>query len=284
TRRARPLPSQGTSTVQLTRLAIHRPLLALTVLVAVVVFGVVAFLGLGLEQSPTIKTPIVTVQIQYTGASAETVEQQVTRPVEGAIAPPSDIDTLTTVSSDSGAVLTVEWKEHVSVDVAATDVQQKVQSARRDIPAEIEEPTYLKVDLNDVPILYLALSSDGRASAVDLFRAADDLVRRRIEQVDGVGRVKLVGGREPEVQVRVEPERLWAYGLGCADGVGALQRQYVTAAGGEVRSRPGAGGYGTGLRVESRQTTVGQMDDLPVVARDGFSTELRNVATVFLDG
>ncbi|HEY7062069.1 MAG TPA: efflux RND transporter permease subunit [Chloroflexota bacterium] len=268
----------------LTRLAIYRPIIAVTLIVATVLFGLIAFRALGLEDAPTIKLPIVTVQIIYTGASAETVEQQVTQRVEDAIATLSDIDTLTSNSSDGLAVLTVEFKEHVNVDVAATDVQQKVQSVRKDLPAEIEEPTYLKVDLNDVPILYLALTNDGDASAVDSYRVADELVRRRIEQVDGVGRVLVAGGREPEVQVRVAPDRLRAYGLGYADVTDALKAQYVTAAGGDVRTAPDAGGRATGLRVESRQTSVADLGALPIVTRDGFSTELRNVADVYLDG
>jgi HAE1 family hydrophobic/amphiphilic exporter-1 len=270
--------------VGLTRLAIYRPVIALTLIVATALFGLIAFGALGLEEAPTIKVPIVTVQIGYFGASAETVEQQVTRRVEDAIATLSDIDTLISTSSDGLAVITVEFKERVDVDVAASDVQQKVQSVRKDLPAEIEEPTYLKVDLNDVPILYLALTNDGRASAVDSFRVADELVRRRIEQVDGVGRVLVAGGREPEVQVRVAPERLRAYGLGYADVTDSLRAQYVTAAGGDVRTAPADGGRATGLRVESRQTSVDQLGALPIVTRDGFSTELRNVADVYLDG
>jgi len=268
----------------LTRLAIYRPVIALTVIVAIALFGLVAFKALGLEQSPTINTPIVTVQMVYRGASAETVEQQVTRPVEDAIATLSDIDTLTSNSSDGLSVITVEFRERVSVDVAATDVQQKVQSVRKDLPAEVDEPTYLKVDLNDVPILYLALTSHGSASAVDMYRVADELVRRRIEQVDGVGRVLVAGGREPEVQVRVAPDRLRAYGLGFVDVTDTIKGQYVTAAGGDVRTAPSDGGRATGLRVESRQTSVDQLGALPIVTRDGFATELRNVADIYLDG
>src|SRR5262245_8221202 len=128
----------------LTRLAIYRPVIALTLIVATALFGLIAFGALGLEEAPSIKVPIVTVQIGYFGASAETVEQQVARRVEDAIATLSDIDTLTSTSSDGLAVITVEFKERVNVDVAASDVQQKVQSVRKDLPAEIEEPTYLK--------------------------------------------------------------------------------------------------------------------------------------------
>src|SRR5262249_52295977 len=196
----------------------------------------------------------------------------------------SDIDTLTSNSSDGLSVITVEFRERVSVDVAATDVQQKVQSVRKDLPAEVDEPTYLKVDLNDVPILYLALTSKGNASAVDMYRVADEVVRRRIEQVDGVGRVLVAGGREPEVQVRVAPDRLRAYGLGFVDVTDAVKGQYVTAAGGDVRTTPSDGGRATGLRVESRQTSVDQLGALPIVTRDGFATELRNVADIYLDG
>ena len=269
----------------LTRLAIYRPIITFTVLAAVVLLGVMSLLSLGLEQSPPVNTPIVTVQVIYRGASSLMVEQQVTRFLEDAIATLTDIDTMTSSSGDAVAVVSVQFKDYVNVNTAMNDVQQKVQGVRKDLPADIDEPTYLKVDLNDVPILYLALTSrDGSAGPVDLYRVADDVVRRRLEQVDGVGRIRIVGGQEPEVQVRVSPERLRAHGLGFGDVIRALQNQYVTVAGGELRTGRGEGGRTSGLRVESRQTPVEQIGDLPVSSLDGFSTELRNVADAYMGG
>jgi multidrug efflux pump subunit AcrB len=110
----------------LTRLSVYRPVIALTVTAALVLFGIVSYFTLGLELNPQLKLPIVTVQVAYPGASAQTVEEQVTRPVEDAISSLGDIKTLSSTSRTGLATITVEFREGVDVDVAASDVQQRV--------------------------------------------------------------------------------------------------------------------------------------------------------------
>ena len=117
----------------LTRLAVYRPVIALTATLALLMFGVLSYFSLGLEQNPQLKLPIVTMQVTYPGASAQTVEEQVTRRVEDAIAGLGNIKTLSSVSRTGLAVVTVEFQEGVDVDVAASDVQQRVSGARRDL-------------------------------------------------------------------------------------------------------------------------------------------------------
>src|SRR5919199_5840799 len=146
----------------LTRLAVFRPVIALTIAVALVLFGIVSYFSLGLEQNPQLKLPIVTVQVAYPGASAQTVEEQVARPIEDAIAGLGNVKQLTSISRTGFATITVEFREGVDVDAAASDVQQRVSSARRSMPVDVEEPSYYKLDFNDIPVLYLAISADGQ--------------------------------------------------------------------------------------------------------------------------
>src|SRR5918995_27454 len=117
----------------LTGLAVYRPVIALTVSFALLLFGVVSYFSLGLEQNPQADLPVVTVTASYPGASARTVEEQVTRRIEDAIASLGNIDTITSTSRTSLATITVEFNEGINVDVAANDIQQKVSSVRRDL-------------------------------------------------------------------------------------------------------------------------------------------------------
>jgi len=286
----------------LTRLAVYRPVIALTVAVAMVLFGVVSYFSLGLEQNPQLKLPIVTIQVSYAGASAESVEEQVSRRIEDAVSGLSNIKTLSSTSRTGLATITVEFNEGVDVDAASSDIQQKVSGIRKDLPADIEEPGYFKLDFNDTPVLYLAVTGSQAASAssgqapssasggsgqpngVDLYRVADEVVRPRLETASGVGRVELVGGQEPEVQVEVLPDRLRAYGLSISDVTNAVQNQFMSASGGEVRSGRGAGAQSTTLRIDSRETNVDSLGAMPVSAADGASTELRNLARIYLGG
>ena len=178
----------------LTRIAVFRPVVALTVTLALVMLGLVSYVNLGLEQNPALDLPIVTVQVVYPGASARTVEEQVARRVEDAVASLGNIKTLTSISRSGLATVTVEFNEGVDVDTAASDVERRVSGVRRDLPAEAEEPSFVKLDLNDVPVLYLAVTSTS-GDPVQTSRIADDSVRPRLETVEGVGRVVIVGGQ-----------------------------------------------------------------------------------------
>ncbi|MCC7103740.1 MAG: efflux RND transporter permease subunit [Chloroflexi bacterium] len=269
--------------MQLTRISVYRPVVALTLACAVLLFGVASYASLGLEQNPQIDLPIVTVQVVYPGASARTVEEQVTRRVEDAIAGLGNIKTLSSISQTGLATITVEFREGVNGDTAANDVQRRVSGIRRDLPSDAEEPSYLKLDLNDVPILYLAVTSPS-ADATSLYRVADQQVRPRLETADGVGHVVVAGGQEPEVQVEILPEKLRAYGLSIDDVASAVRSQFVSISGGEVRSGAGAATRQATLSIDSRETSLASLGALPVQTTDGASTELRNVARIYLGG
>jgi len=117
---------------------------------------------LGLEQNPQVNVPIVTITVPYPGASAESVEESVTRPIEDAVAGLGGIKTITSNSQTSVAVITVEFEDGTDVDVAASDVQQRVSGVRSTLPPEVEDPSYAKLDFNDIPILNLAVAAEAR--------------------------------------------------------------------------------------------------------------------------
>ena len=124
-----------------------------------VLFGIVSYTSLGLEQNPQLDLPVVTVQVAYPGASARTVEEQVARRIEDAVAGLGNIKTITSVARNGMATVTGEFNEGIDVGTAASDVERRVSGVRRDLPAEAEEPSFVKLDLNDVPVLYLAVTS-----------------------------------------------------------------------------------------------------------------------------
>jgi HAE1 family hydrophobic/amphiphilic exporter-1 len=278
--------------MRLTRTAVFHPVIALTIAVAVVLGGLVSYIGLGLEQTPQLNLPIVTVQVTVPGASPRTIEEQVTRKIEDAVAGLGNIKTLSSTSRTGLATVTIEFREGIDVDVAVNDVQQRVSGVRKDLPAEAEEPTFLKLDLNDTPVLYLAVTGQQGVDETQLYRVADDIVRPRLETVDGVGRVVVVGGREPEVQVDLLPDRLRAYGLTTDDVTAAVRTQFLSTSGGDVKDGGGDNSRRASIRIEARGTdpaassgqSLERLGAMPVIAADGFRIELRNVASIRLGG
>ena len=268
----------------LTRLSVQRPVVVLTAYLALILFGVLSYVSLGLEKSPQLKLPIVTVQVAYPGAGAQAVEEQVTRRLEDAIAGLGNIKTLSSVSRSGRTAVTVEFREGIDANVALSDVQQRVSAVERDLPADAEKPNYLKLDLNDIPILYLAVVGGDAADETALYRVADDLVRPRLETIADVGRVVVVGGRAPEAQIEILPDRLRAYGFSIAEVTSAVRSQSLTVSGGDVKSGTDGGTRRATLSVTSRRADVAALGAIPVTRADGFSTELRNLAAVALGG
>jgi len=268
----------------LTRMSVYRPVVALTVTLALTLFGIMSYVSLGLENNPELNLPYVTVTAVYPGASAQTVEEQVTRPIEDAVSSLGGIKSMQSSSQVSLSQIIIEFEEGVNVDVAASDVQQKVSGVRRELPSEVEEPSYSKLDFNDQPIVNLAVTSVGEPDPVRLYRVANDVVRPKLEGIGGVGRVTVVGGREPEVQVEVQPERLRAYGLTISDVTNAVQAQYLATSGGRMKSGSGAFTRSTSLRLETRGSDLGSLQAIPLTTPGGQVIELRNVANVFLGG
>ncbi len=257
--------------MSLTRLSVFHPVIALTVTLAIVLGGIVSYLGLGLEQFPQLNLPIVTVQVTMPGASSRTVEEQITREIEDAVAGLGNIKTLSSVSRSGLATVTVEFLESVDVDVAVNDVQQRVSGVEQQFPIEAESPSYLKLDLNDRPVLYLSVTSDGPTDETQRFRVADDVVRKRLETVDGVGRVVVVGGREPEIEVEVLPDRLQAYNLTIAEVGAAVTSQFLSTSGGDVRSGTGDASRRASVRIGSTRARLtprawGRSGSLPPTA------------------
>jgi HAE1 family hydrophobic/amphiphilic exporter-1 len=270
--------------MKLTRMAVYRPVVALTVTLALTLFGIMSYFSLGLENNPELNLPYVTVTASYPGASAQTVEEQVTRPLEDAISSLGGIKSMQSSSQMSVSQIIIEFEEGVNVDVAAADVQQKVSGARRELPSEVEEPSYSKLDFNDMPIANLAVTSTGDPDPVRLYQLANEVVRPRLEGITGVGRVTVVGGQEPEVQVEIQPDRLRAYGLTISDVTNAIQAQYLASSGGQMETGSGGNTRSTSLRLDTRGADLSTLQSIPITGPSGQVIELRNVANVFLGG
>jgi len=195
----------------LTEIAVKRPLLVVAFLIAIVFAGVQAYVDLGIDLFPQINTPIVTTTIVYPGAGPEEVEELVTKPVEDAIAALNDIDTLSSVSTEGFSAVTVTFTERANPATIATEVERRVNAIRNTLPPETEAPTVVKADFNALPVPQLALSGDRPPE--QLFRLADNEIRPRLEGLPGVATVQVLGGLKQEVQVKVDPRKLQAYGV-----------------------------------------------------------------------
>ncbi len=259
----------------LSGVAIRRPVFTTMVMLGLIVLGVFSFRRLAIDQFPDVDLPVAVVQTVYQGASPETVERDVTRPLEEAFNPIQGVKRITSVSLEGVSQIIIEFNLGRDGDQAAQDVRAKIDAVRRDLPDDIEPPTVQKFDPSALPILSLALSSD-RTPAVELTRLADDVIRRRLEAVDGVGQVQLAGELTREIRVNLLPSRMQALGVSATDLMAALQKQNLEAPAGRVERGPEE----QLVRVTGRITDPAQFADIVVANRQGQPVRLGQVARV----
>ena len=216
----------------LTSLALRRPLTMLMIIVAMIIMGFQGFTRLQLDRFPAVDFPFVTVTTIFPGASPEDIEELVIKPIEDAVSTISGIDELNSVSVEGAGTVTIAFTEGIDGSQAAIDVERQVATVRGQLPAEAEDPTIIKADINAIPVLIMSLS--GPQSQDTLFDLADDQIKTLLQAVPGVASVRVTGGREREIQVFVDPAKLAAFGIPLADVQRKLSENNVTFPAGSV--------------------------------------------------
>jgi HAE1 family hydrophobic/amphiphilic exporter-1 len=269
--------SESTSGGGLSALAIRRPVFTTMVMIGLVVLGIFSYRRLAIDQFPDVDIPVVSVQTIYPGASAETIEREVTRRMEEAFNPVEGVDRITSITLEGVSQVIVEFDLGRDGDLASQDIRTKIETIRRNLPQDIESPVVAKFDPAAQPIMSLAISSN-TIPLVNLTTIADEQVRRQLESVSGVGEVRLAGGLEREIRVNLVPAQLQALGVTVPEVLGALQSQNIEVPAGRVEQGPNE----RIVRVTGRITDAAQFSDVIVATRDGQPVRLSDVARVEL--
>ncbi|MCA7085463.1 efflux RND transporter permease subunit [Cupriavidus sp. DB3] len=221
-----------------TRLSIRNPVMATMMMMAFIVIGLFSYQRLPVDQFPDITFPIVVVQTEYPGAPPESVESDVTRKVEEIVNTISGIDEIFSHSYQGTSVVVIKFDLSVDVAQAAQDVRDKIALIRPQFRDEVEEPRVLRYDPSDAPIFHLSVSNaPGSArSQRELTTIADQIVRKRLETVRGVGAISIVGGTKREIEIRIRPAQLEALGIGVDQVMTAIRNENQELPAGELRS------------------------------------------------
>ncbi|OLD65934.1 MAG: hypothetical protein AUI47_01065 [Acidobacteria bacterium 13_1_40CM_2_68_5] len=197
---------------------------------ALVVFGIVAYTRLPTNLLPNISYPSLTVETRYLGAAPGEIESLVSRPIEEAVGVVAGVQRLTSVSRPGLSQVTLEFGWGRNMDFAALDVREKLDLVR--LPREAEKPVVLRLDPNNDPILRLYLT--GGADLYQLRYVADEVLKKDLESTEGVAAIKVNGGYEEEIQVKVDQGKLALLGLGIQEVNLKLFRENVNQAGGSL--------------------------------------------------
>src|SRR5262245_57606756 len=258
----------------LAALSVKRPVFATVLILSLTVVGAFSFTRLGVDRYPKIDFPTVLVTTLQPGAAPEQIETEITDKIEEAVNTISGIDELRSTSSEGVSQVIITFSLDKDTNVAAQEVRDKVNGVLPLLPKTIQQPRVEKMDPDAAPVLSIALSADKPIR--DITEYADKVLRRQLESVEGVGQVLVLGGRQRQINIWLDADRLRAYNQTVTDVSRALQAQNIEIPGGRVDQGP----QSLTLRTRGRVQSVAEFNDIVVREKDGHPVRLGDVAQV----
>ena len=254
--------------------AVKRPIMTTLCFVAVVILGLFSHTSLPIDLYPDVETNTIMVMTTYQGASAQDIEQNVTRPLENALNAVNDLKHITSKSRENISVITLEFEYGKDIDVLTNDVRDKLDMVKSSLPDNAENPVIFKFSSDMIPIVMLSVQAD--ESMPGLYKILDDAVANPLARISGVGSVSISGAPKREIHIYVDPQRLEAYNLSVE------QISQLVAA--ENRNIPG-GSFDVGsdtyaLRVQGEFASSDQLSRIVVGSHDGRNVYLSDVARI----
>ncbi|WCK01276.1 efflux RND transporter permease subunit [Agrobacterium tumefaciens] len=229
-------PSSGQdSKLAFTALFVRRPILAAVLNTLLVVAGLAALVGVEVRELPDVDRPSISVRTTYEGAAPETIDQEVTQTIEGAVARVSGIKSIASSSQFGTSRVTMEFSDNVDMAVAANDVRDAIGRVTNQLPDDADEPQIIKADSDSQPIMRLAVTSS-TLSMEDLTKLVDDEIIDRLAAVDGVADVELYGDQEKVFRVDLNQAALASRGLTVTDVSNALASAALDVPAGSLKS------------------------------------------------
>ena len=259
---------------KLAEICINRPVFATVLILLLVVVGAAGFKNLGVDRFPKVDFPTVTVTTTQTGASPESIETEVSEPLEEAINSIAGIEDLRSYSNEGVSTVAVTFVLSKDVDVAAQEVRDKVNRALGQLPKDVDAPIIQKQDTDATPIMGIALTGSGNIR--DISEYADKTLRRRLESTPGVGNIDVLGGRGRQINIYLDSFKMQSFGLTVTDVTGALQAQNADIPGGRIDQ----GNRSLTLRTKGRIENLQGFKDIQLKAQNGGAVALSDVARV----
>ena len=259
--------------MKLTDYSIRHRLTIYVLILLTIIIGVSSYTSLPRESFPEVKIPLIIVYTLYSGVSPEDMETLVTRPIETELKGLSGVKEIRSTSSEGLSSIQVEFNPEVNLDTALQQVREKVDLAKPDLPAEVEDPRIQDIDVSQVPIMVASLT--GKAGLIRLTDVAKNL-KEDLEAIPGVNRVQIIGGKIREVQIYVDPGRLSFYEISLTDIVRTVTRENLNVPGGEIE----VGQLKYIIRLPAEITKPEEINDFVIDVRDGEPIYVRDVAYV----
>ncbi|MEP6704648.1 MAG: efflux RND transporter permease subunit, partial [Acidobacteriota bacterium] len=255
----------------LAEICVKRPVFATMVVLSLVVVGLFSFLSLGVDLFPKIDFPTITITVRNPGAGPEEIETEITEKIEEAVNTISGIDELRSTSVEGIAQIFVAFVLEKDVNVAAQEVENRVQTVIPNLPDTAKQPTVQKLDTDASPVLRISVSAP--AAVREVTEVAKEQIKKKIESINGVGQITIVGGRERQINVWVDPDKMRSYSVTPAEISAALRIQNIEFPSGRLDE----GQKETSVRTMGKIQKAGEFDNVVVATRGTYPVRIKDL-------
>jgi HAE1 family hydrophobic/amphiphilic exporter-1 len=254
--------------------SVRRPVAVMMIVLAVIVLGGISYSRLGMDLFPEMELPMLLVQTTYRGAGPQEVEDQITRPLEGAIGTVSGVQNLTSYSMRGSSLILAEFNWGADLNYATNQLRDRLDMYGAALPSDATKPTIIKMDPSAMPIMQVALY--GPTTLEELTAYAEDTVQARLERIEGIASVDVSGSVTEEIRIVVDPQRLLAYGVSMNQISALLYQENTNATGGSIEE--GMKEYA--VRITGEFRSLDDIRDLQVSGAYGGYIPLGSLADV----
>jgi HAE1 family hydrophobic/amphiphilic exporter-1 len=256
---------------KIAEICVRRPVFATMLILSLTVVGIFSFFSLGVDLFPKIDFPTITITVVNPGASPREIETEVTDKIEAAVNTISGIDELRSTSVEGVSQVFVQFLLDKNADIAAQEVRDKINLVVPDLPETAEEPVIQKLDTDAAPVLRIAVSAP--RSLREVTEIADKQIKERIESINGVGNVSIVGGSRREIQLKLDPDKMRAFNVTVPEVAAAVRAQNMEVPGGRVDE----GARELTVRTLGRITTPSDFNHVAVSTRGDYPVKLSDI-------
>ena len=263
--------------MNLPRLSIRQHVLTWMLSLVLILFGVISYQRIGVDRLPQIDFPMLSIATVLPGADPDIIDASVTNIVESAVNSVSGIESIRSTSLSGVSLVLIQFELSKNIDTAFNEVQAKLNEILRQLPEEADTPVLKKVEAGSQPILWLALTGDNTLQQLNVY--ARNVIKKRLETIDGVGDVVIAGERRRAIRVALDLDRLAALGIGVDEVVAAFGREHIKLPGGYITAVDGE----RQLKLDLEYHRVDDLKRLIVAWRNGLPVHLEDVARI-VDG
>lgn len=263
--------------MSLTRLAVHRPITTLMASLVLVMLGCVSLSQLAVDLMPDIQNPSVSVITIYKGASPSEAETLITRPIEQTLSSVAGVENILSSSVEGSSTVRLQFQWGTDLNLAINEVRDSLNKLRNSLPEGAEDPYIRHFDVADSPIIYFGLNSE--LDPITLTRVTENQIIPQFEQLDGVARVRMRGGIEREIQIKLDRSKLESLNMGVNEVINALQQDNINQPAGNFEE----GHLNLHIRSQGEFTSLEQIENTVVREKAGATVRVRDVADV-VDG